>query len=173
MKPTRSHPAAPAVPRLPLSVWLTYLLVCTLLFTGVSFSRYSTSADGTDTARTAAGRIEVQCSQDTTLALDADTQEAFLVFSVSNPGAEVAIRYDVEVKLDEPLPAGVTLTLDDNSSQPEADNRYLFSQVGCFAPGTPDTQSHTLKVTANFDECTTAGTQEIPVTISVCAEQID
>lgn len=173
MKPTRAPFEKTVIRPLPLPVWLAYLLVCTLLLTGVSFARYTTTANGGDTARVAAGRIEVQCNQDTTLVLDTNTSETSLLFSVSNPGAEVAIRYDVEVKLDTPLPAGVTLTLDGTSGQTEGGKRYIFSQMGCFAPGTLDIQSHTLVVAANFDESNTVETLEIPVTISVCAEQID
>lgn len=39
--------------RLPLSAYLTYLLVATLLFTGVSFSKFATTSSGEDSARVA------------------------------------------------------------------------------------------------------------------------
>lgn len=38
---------------LPLSAYLTYLLVATLLFTGVSFSKFATTSSGEDSARVA------------------------------------------------------------------------------------------------------------------------
>jgi len=39
--------------RLPLSAYLTYLLVATLMFTGVSFSRFATTSSDEDSARVA------------------------------------------------------------------------------------------------------------------------
>lgn len=39
--------------RLPLSAYLTYLLVATFLFTGVSFSKFATTSSGEDSARVA------------------------------------------------------------------------------------------------------------------------
>lgn len=39
--------------RLPLSAYLMYLLVATLLFTGVSFSKFATTSSGEDDARVA------------------------------------------------------------------------------------------------------------------------
>lgn len=44
--------------RLPLSAYLTYLLVATLLFTGVSFSKFATTSSGEDSARIAVMAID-------------------------------------------------------------------------------------------------------------------
>lgn len=45
--------------RVPLSVWLAYLLVATLIATGVTFSGYVTEAQGSDSARVAVMAADV------------------------------------------------------------------------------------------------------------------
>lgn len=54
---------------LPLRVYVMYLFVCTLLFTGVSFSKYVSAGDDEDDARVAAGNVEVDYDGPTTFFL--------------------------------------------------------------------------------------------------------
>lgn len=44
--------------KLPVATYLVYLLIATFLFTGVSFSKYATTASGSDEARVAAFDFE-------------------------------------------------------------------------------------------------------------------
>lgn len=178
MKPNRKASAKPTAPRLPWPVLLAYLLVCTLLLTGVSFARYTSGTGGTDTARVAAGCVEVHPSDSTTVELtrpkNDGVETADFSFSVSNGNSEVAIRYDIIVTLDKPLPDGVTLALDGNTGSPAPDEKsYTFAGAGVFPAGPQASQSHTLSFTGDFNRYQTPGTFDYPVTISVRATQID
>lgn len=162
--------------QLPLYVYLAYLLVCTFLLTGVSFSRYISSANGSDSARVAEGIVVVTHDANTTIEMDrpggtnSTTSEEFK-FRVSNSVSEVDIQYDVVVKLDEALPAGVTMTVDGNPCSGNSNNTYTFSSMGTFAAGEEKTNTHTLSFMGNYDVIWEQSERDI--TISVQAEQID
>lgn len=162
---------------LPLYVYLGYLAVCTLLFTGGSFSGYLSSADGSDAARVAAGGITVNYTGNTTIELnqptdpDNQTETAEFSFSVSNSASEVAICYDLVLTLDEQLPNGVTMTLDGKLCSGNSNNTYTFFDVGEFEAGKTQTNTHTL--TFSGDYLTIQEQSERKITISVRAEQID
>lgn len=165
---------------LPFYVYLSYLVICTLLLTGVSFSSYISGADASDSARVAAGLVTVSYGENTTTVEmkrpeDPDNQietKAFY-FYVSNSKSEVAIRYDVVVTLKETLPDGVTMTLDDKACSGNADNTYTFSNMGTFEAGVQDTKTHVLSFKGDFNKYNTEGEFSYPVTISVHSEQID
>lgn len=165
---------------LPFYVYLSYLVICTLLLTGVSFSSYISGADASDSARVAAGLVTVSYNENTTTVemerpADPDNQMETKGFSfnVSNCESEVAIRYDVIVTLEKTLPNGVTMTLDGEECFGNADNTYTFSNMGTFEAGVQNTRTHTLSFTGDFTTYDTDGTYEYPVTISVRSEQID
>lgn len=88
--------------RIPLSVYLSYLLVATLLVTGVTFSGYITTATGGDEARVAvmAGEVRVDMG-DTELLIGPGDSEKIKV-TVSNQSGtrtcEVAQRYELSVQ---------------------------------------------------------------------------
>lgn len=162
---------------LPLHVILAYLLVCSLLLTGVSFSRYISSEGGSDNARVAAGAVVVSYDDDTIVEMMRPEDDGTLTedfhFSVSNTVSEVAIQYDLVVKLDNPLPDGVSMALDGTSCTDSGDHTYTFANMGTFAAGVEATHTHTLSFTGDFGIYQTPGEVEYPVTISVLAEQID
>lgn len=179
MKPTHAPSKKTVTRHLPLSVWLSYLLVCTLLLTGVSFARYTVTNSGDDTARAAAGQVTVDWTDNTNITLVASsTDEAAenYTFHVSNNDSEVAIQYDVVVTVEEPSLEGVTMTLDNTSCTQyyqDADKAvYEFSGAGIFAANVYNTNEHTLTFADNSGN-STSGTKKYTIQIAVRAQQID
>lgn len=181
MKPTHAPSKKTVIRPLPLSVWLAYLLVCTLLLTGVSFARYTVTNSGDDTARAAAGQVTVDWADNTNITLAAsstDGAEASYTFSVSNNGSEVAIQYDVVVTMQEPLPQGVTMKLDGESCTKSDESTgeavYEFSDVDIFEANGDRTNNHILTF-AKESGSSTSGTEnkEYNIQIAVRAQQID
>lgn len=162
--------------RLPLHVYLLYLLVVSFLLTGMSLSRYVTATSGGDTARVAGTAVSTQVTQGNgSIALTQPGATAGYSFSVTNSRggtiSQVALQYDVIVEVGEPLPAGVELRLDGKTGQLDPEGKtYTFVDVGTFGAGNEDTHPHTLTFAATdvLDEVVS-----INVTVSVRAEQID
>lgn len=183
MKKNRAQVAKAGTPRLPLMVWLAYLLVCTLLLTGVSFSRYSVTNSGDDTARGAAGLLTVGYDNSkTNLEMERGTEDELksvdFSFTVSNNNSEVAIRYDLVITLDAALPEGVTMELyKGEDSTPLADfspasgTTCVVPDAGTFAAGGQPVDSYKLVVTGNYGIISSE--YESNISISVQAEQID
>lgn len=164
--------------RLPLHVYLTYLLVCTFLLSGVTFSRYISSANGSDSARAAAGVVTVSYDEQNTVfemtpPYDYGVEERTFQFQVSNANSEVAVRYDIAVTLDKPLAAGVTMTLDGRVCSGNSSNTYTFSNMGTFAAGEAETRTHTLLFKGNFMEISEGTNDTYQVEISIRSQQID
>lgn len=164
--------------RLPLHVYLAYLLVCTFLLTGVSFSRYISSASGSDSARVAKGVVTVRYDDSTTVNLvrpsgDGLETEEFS-FSVTNSISEVAIQYDVVVTLDKPLGKGVTVKLDGNAGNVKNEGKeYEFSNMGMFEAGVSTTKTHTLSFVGDFDTIIPGTDDTYNIQITIRSQQID
>lgn len=179
MKPTHAPFEKPVIRPLSLPVWLAYLLVCTLLLTGVSFARYVTTADGSDAARVAAGLVTVGYEENTTkMEMERPSGDGVLTrdfeFTVSNNSSEVAIRYDVVVTLDEPLVNGVTMKLDEQPGiQTDGGKKYKFTNMGTFAAGENKTDMHTLSFTGDFMEVPSGTDDTYNIQISIRSQQID
>lgn len=165
--------------RLPLHVYLSYLLACTMLATGVTFSSYVTKAScSPSTARVAAGVVSVAGRSVGSLEIDCrgniDDSVAY-TFTVSNSKGEkasqVAQGYDVTVTLGKELPGGVTMTLDGKSGSRNG-KKYVFSNVGTFRAGQTQSKTHELTFRADTDTLTEQVTG-IQVNISVRTYQID
>lgn len=179
MENTRNKPARQ---RLPLAVYLAFLLVAALAFTGASFASYKTEAASSDSARVA--RFVVTAakpdSQSENLKLTSTEKEATYEFTVANNNKdgnvnETATKYDVVVTFPQEL-TGVTLTLKNGtnaaiSATPSADSKtFTFTNVGTFSAGTPQAHNLTLTFTANADA---AGGSWSNIKITVNAEQVD
>jgi len=99
-------------PRLPLSAYLTYLLIATFVFTGVSFSKFAASASGSDSVSVAGFNVRdiSAAAVDSTLTIDlnSDSNSQTAAFQVSCD-ADVACTDTVTVTLPGALPSGVTL----------------------------------------------------------------
>lgn len=164
--------------RLPVSAYLGYLLICTLVLTGVSFAKFATTAGGSDSARVAAFVVEATGKEKDTLTIDcgAGSTTATYTLTVKNNNAsekvsEVAISYDVVLALPEDLPNGLTVTLDGNTGT-VSEKKITFANVGTFAAGTSASKTHKLTVTANPNVVTNDITLD-NISVNVIAEQID
>ena len=165
-----------------LPVCLMYLLLCTLVFTGFTFSRYISGAQGQEKGQVAAGVVIVSHDPDATSIVmkrpsnDGIKSESFS-FTVSNQGtgspSEVAIKYDIVVTLKESLPDGVSMKLDEEvSPQVSPDGlTYTFSNAGTFEANNADKHSHMLTFSGDFG--TISKNSVTDLTLSVQAEQID
>lgn len=177
MEKTRNKPARR---RLPLAVYLAFLLLAALAFTGASFASYKTVATGSDSARVA--RFVVTAARDTSqttedLTLDSSNTSATYTFTVSNFDTngvnETATSYDVNVVFPNAL-SGVSLTLKNGNTDitgTTTDNvTYTFKNAGAFAAGTK--QNDTLTLTFTADENAASGSWS-GIKITVNAEQVD
>ena len=163
--------------RPPLHVCLAYLLVCTMLATGLSFSRYAVADSDSDAAQVAAGALIVSGGGNKTFDLDCNngsTSQSY-TFTVTNQAggktSQVAIEYDIVVRLSQALPDGVTMKVDGYLGKGSG-TTYTFSG-GTFAAGSSDSNTHTLTITADADEVTGSSAYHLDLTISVLAEQVD
>lgn len=178
MENTRNKPARQ---RLPLAVYLAFLLVAALAFTGASFASYKTEAASSDSARVARFAVAAakDANQSENLTLDSSNTSAAYTFTVSNTDAngvnETATSYDVVVTFPQEL-TGVTLTLKNGtnaaiSATPSADSKtFIFTNVGTFSAGTPQAHNLTLTFAANADAASGSWSN---INITVNAEQVD
>ncbi len=176
MENTRNKPTRR---RLPLAVYLAFLLVAALAFTGASFASYKTVATGSDSARVARFAVAAakDASQSESLTLDSTNTSAEYKFTVSNTDAngvnETATKYDVVVTFSQKI-TGVTMTLKNGNKDitgTTTDNvTYTFKDVGTFAAGTKQNDTLTLIFTANADAASGSWSN---IKITVNAEQVD
>lgn len=180
MENTRNKPAR----RLPLAVYLAFLLVAALAFTGASFASYKTVATGSDSARVARFAVTANSvdRQREALTLDSTKPSAEYKFTVSNTDAngvnETATKYDVVVKFPTQL-TGVTLTLTKNNNNTQttitgtasADNKtFTFADAGSFTAGVAQTDSFALTFAVGDGAANAAWNN---INIIVNAEQVD
>lgn len=169
--------------RLPAAVYLCYLLVAVLAFTGASVAGYKTESTGDDSARVARFNIEAAQadSQGTAFKLDATHLSDSYIFTVTNGSGEnvteTAVSYDVVVTVPDgkSLPNGVTVSLSNGgktvSGQVGTTGRvYTFSNAGKFEAASPAEQTLTLTFTA----VTGASSGSVSgISVDVVATQID
>jgi len=169
---------------LPLSAYFSYLLVATLLLTGVTFSKYYTEVSTEDSARVAAVAISgVETTQADTITIDKPNNQttASYQFQITNTKdsktSEVSLSYTVTVQLPKALPQGVSMKLVNGSSEYTATpsnsgKTYTFSnQSFTFPAGTSTTHNYVLKFIGS-DTLATSDTLT-GISVSVSAEQIN
>lgn len=168
--------------RLQVQVYLGYLLVCTLLLTGVSFSRYASTSAASDGARVAKGMVKVSSDSAAIVEMGREagdgTQTKDFSFCVSNEQSEVAVCYSLTVKLDSALPKGVTIKLYKNDSTDPISTfdsnsgiQFAVPDAGVFEAGDQSTDQYKLTFVGDFNLI--ESNFKTKVSISVCAEQID
>ena len=170
--------------RLPAAVYLCYLLVAVLAFTGASVAGYKTENSGDDSARVARFNIEAAQadSQSTVFKLNSTTKSGSYSFTVTNGSGEnvteTAVSYDVVVTVPDgkSLPNGVTVSLKNGDTTTvsrkdgETGSVYTFPNAGIFKAASPDTQNLTLTFTAG----TGASSGSVSgISVEVVATQID
>lgn len=180
---------------LPFHVVFCYLLVVTLIFTGIGLAKYSHTVTGNTEARVAAFIVDTSYTAtpadgftiDFSTGTETEKDVNTLNFTVSNSKdgktAEVAIKYKLVVTLPQALPDGLTMKMSTGGTEgitgtASADGKvYTFSDAGwTFSAGTGQTRSHTLRFIGNRSTLLGATTEtEITLTnvsVSVLAEQI-
>ncbi len=166
--------------RLPAAIYLCYLLVAVLAFTGASVAGYRTESTGGDSARVArfdvtAGKTNGQADK---IELDynnvTSTSYSFWVSNADTAGSasEVLIRYDVTVKLPQALQDGIVLKLDGKNASNVSDNTYTFENAGSFSAGEPASNSHVLSFEVQGD-IFVADAELTGISVTVNAEQVD
>ncbi len=153
------------------SALLVYLLIAVTLTTGVSFSRYTTSVSGSDSARVAGFDVSIFGSTDR-IHIDGSNSESDLTGSytltVTN-NSEVAVEYTITVQTASPLPKGINLTMDSVTKSTDGTAAAYSFSAGTLAPG--GSENHTLTVEAVLTELMDNVEQDI--TVSVAVAQID
>jgi hypothetical protein len=146
-----------------------YLLIATFLFTGVSFSKYATTASGSDEARVAAFDFEFTLTGAGSLAevLAVDTypgMKATYTIQVTD-ASEVAVKYKVTAEnLTGNTPVTAAITLDGEAY----DSATFFT--------TSEHGARELELTLSWDGNNNAASyagEVDAVRITVIAEQID
>lgn len=169
--------------RLPLSAYLSYLLVATLLLTGISFSKFASTGSTDDGARVAVVVVDGGSSDATDLALGDGVESAGYSFYITNDNAnglvsEVALSYTISVTVpDGNLPDGVAVTLTYDGGEPyksedPVDGVYTFAGGADFAAGASEQHNYTLTFTVTDESLLTEDSSFEGIEISVKAEQI-
>lgn len=163
--------------RLPAAVYLCYLLVAVLAFTGASVAGYKTENSGGDSARVA--RFEVTAApverQSTAFNLNSTTKSGSYSFTVTN-GSETAVSYDVVVTVPGGMPGGVTVSLtnaagDVSRETGETGNTvYTFPNAGKFEAASQAEQTLTLTFAAGSGASSGSVSG---ISVDVVATQID
>lgn len=168
--------------RLPLSAYLSYLLITTVLLTGVSTSKFASTHSISDNARIAVVELAGDKVDGQSTALDVGESivdpNALVTsysFYVTNQSSEVALEYSIVVTLPKALPAGLTMTMTpDGEAAEEAasvqNNTYLFSG-STFQAGVTEQHTYTLTFTVTGDIAQEDTLTDIK--IAATAEQIN
>lgn len=151
--------------RLPLSVWLAFLLLVTLTV-GSTLARYNTSVSGDTTARVAKFEMAtaVADGQPGSIGLQAGKadSEGTYSFTVTN-NSEVLVKYNVIVKN---VPANVCAVLNGTTLTANGTHDLVFAAKELAIGGT-DTCTLTFYALADANKATTN------VTVQVHVEQVD
>lgn len=165
---------------LPLSACTAYLLVCTLLLTGVTVSKYTILSNDDDSAKAAGSEITVSGSDWSGEIVYGEREKNDFQYNFSVKGeTEVAMEYDVIVDLGGELPEGMKMTLDgtrDGISEAEYDDnegKYVFENAGIFEAGETEEIKHTLKLEAIPERMNNESRIFKNISISLLAEQVD
>lgn len=152
--------------RFPVGACLVYLLLLCTLFAGVSFSRYTTTAAGGDSARVA--RFSVSAAADssnpTEIALSAENPSGTYKFIVTND-SEVLVKYSVQVS---GVPDGVTVKLNEGNAETPTDGALTLTGEKITFDGTKD-----VELTFALAENVTENVDLTKVTVNVLVEQVD
>ena len=146
-------------------ILLVYLLIATLISTGISFAKYTTSGEGSGYARVAAFNMTTSLSSTTQILNTTDGTASYThSFAVTN-SSEVAVNCGVTVS---GIPSGVTATCKVGSTDKGAIANGSTITVGALAP---DGTSETITLTFSVAKSTKVSATDISITVN--AVQID
>lgn len=180
-----------------IRIFIMCALVGVLLTVGVSYASYSSSDGAEDGARVAGGLVKVtydETVKDTDNPIDGNPNIALVRtsddgvkkesfdFSVSSGDdipSEVAIKYDINVTLQEPntLPEGVTIKLMKEGellgSLAGGGNDGALAASGVFEPGKADEDKYAIVFEGDFMVVPSGTYYRKDVSIAINAEQVD
>ena len=174
--------------KIPLNVYLGYLLILTFVFTAVSFARFAVSEDSGGTARVASFTVSAAVGAETDKTLNfsdasqsfATSQSASYNIAVTNvengKAAEVAVGYDVIITIDSSYVAAEALSLSIDGTQLTASQhsgKLVYTYAATPMPANEEIRrNHTLTVTVH-SQYVDADIENMPLSVSVLFEQID
>lgn len=175
--------------KIPMHVYVGYLLILTLVFTGVSFAKFATSGDAADTAKVAAFSVTASVGDDNSKTVDFnDAAQKFGTsktveydINVTNKEngriAEVAVGYSIVVSFDSEdiVPEALSFSIDGVPLTPVKDGTLYVCTFEGAAPmpaGTETSVTHKLSVTVNSENIL-HDYSNIPISISALFEQLD
>lgn len=153
--------------RLPLSAYLGYLMIITLILSGISLARYTASSSDIDVAKVAVFKVSAtrKAGQQSRLVLDAEQgTSGEYVFEVQND-SQMAAKYTVTVNN---LPVGIEVRMGERTITSTAESPNIAFDT--FNIDIGETNTCTLTFTA-LDEAD-IGTYE-GISVDVQFEQID
>lgn len=162
----------------PLLLRIALVLLCMVAFSTSMlaglYARYSTKADGEDSARVARFDVAADWKDVTVVASSVQTNGEYQ-FTVTN-NSEVAITYDLVITFPGGIPDYLQTSLPDKVAV-KSGNTITFSDVASLAPATTDTQ-RTLTFTVDLEKFTQPATGEayeetLNFTATVRCTQID
>ncbi len=150
------------------SALIVYLLIAVTLTTGVSFSRYTSTASGSDSARVAKFGVTASVENTAITVNSPNGEGGSAKINVTN-SSEVVIAYEVVVTLPKTLTSGMNLTLDGVNVTPSG-NVYTFPVSGNLGIGSTNEHNLTVTLTSGtpFAEDTFDG-----INVAVNAVQVD
>lgn len=159
--------------QIPRYIWLGYLLAATLIFSGVSYAKY-TDSDGANASVQTAGfdvEISVNSTADKSIDNTAGVEEASATITVENK-SEVDICYDLVVNLQSALPAGVSITIDGAAAAEAAGTKLTYKNAAWALAIGAQPAEHTVKIIADESRVSQNGTVVI-TSFEVYAQQVE
>ena len=164
---------------LPLSAYLSYLLIATLKFTGVSFSKFAASASGSDSAGVACAIVQAsgQILSAESEIDPSDINDKFeyqLTVSNNKDGltSEVSLVYKIYIDLPADFPPmDIAVSNATKDEEHSTASQYIYTANDFLAAGTSVSKNHIISFKANSQ---TIGTNTgLDIRIYVKAEQLD
>lgn len=182
-------PNRKAFSKIPLRVYLGYLLILTLIFTAVSFAKFATAGDADDAARVASFTVGASVGSNNDLSIgfnDASTsfnttKTASCSINVTNASgtevAETAVGYEIVITLDSADISAdkITLSIDGSTLTPAkvgSNFVYTYSGVSPMPAKVKTERAHTLSIKADSTKILDDYTN-IEFAVDVNFEQID
>jgi len=175
-------------------MFLAGILFCLILITmsmmGSLFARYVGNGKADDAARVAAFDVSAamlpvpdagsELHQVDVVCETTAQQDGIFTITVTN-NSEVAVTYDIVIRFDEELPAGVSLSLDGTKKELAADHSVTFEKVGTLPAGKLQANDHSLAFTIVWAESHLVGRNQqqkettlgLDFTVDVTVVQVD
>lgn len=175
--------------KIPLHIYLGYLIILTLVFTTASFAKFATSGDSMDSAKVASFSVSAAVGDNSSQSVGFnDAASSFTTsqtvtydINVTNSEdkkiSEVAVGYSIIISYDSTVitPDALTFSIDGTTLSPSGGNgKYTYTYVSAnpLPAGVQTEVTHKLSVTVISDKIV-EDYEDIPLSVSVAFEQIN